>query len=212
MLTQPAFVISAPSGTGKGSLISKLMQKERGLRLARSWTTRPPRPGDGHKYRYVSHQEFMQAVSEGKFLEWQPVFDHFYGTSLAEVRSDEQLIVEIDTKGALELKERYPKFVYTTFIVPPSLAELERRLRERNTNSDEEISKRLAAAPAEIAQAHRFDSWIENDNLDSAFGKLQFLIMSRRNGMLRHSPVYTNPMTLDRVKKSFATLTDSLPA
>jgi guanylate kinase len=172
------FVVSGPSGAGKGTLVKELMRRYPHLRLSISATTRKPRPGEqeGREYFFLSEEEFQRCVAEGAFLEWAEVYGNRYGTFAEQVerelRAGYDLVLEIDVQGALQVKGKMPEAV-TVFIQPPSLSELEERLRGRRTDKEEEIKKRLQKAEWEMEKGrHSFDYRIVNDRLEDAADRL----------------------------------------
>lgn len=172
------FVIAGPSGVGKGTLIKAAVKGGR-FHLSISATTRKPRPGevDGREYRFLSDEQFDALVREQSFLEWKNVYLNRYGTLWSEVRKPVDdginVILEIDVKGALEVKERLPDAVLV-FIMPPSLEELYNRVKGRGDCSPEDLSERMRVAPWEIEQGEkRFDIIIENDDLEIATNELR---------------------------------------
>lgn len=180
------FIVSAASGTGKTTLVSRLVQNHDHIRVSVSHTTRPAREGeqDGKHYYFVDIDHFMQLVGEGAFLEHAQVFGNYYGTSTASVenlcRAGFDVILEIDVQGAQQVRQALPNAV-SIFILPPSLKELEQRLRTRKTDSDEVIARRLAEAEEEIRQAFAFDYVITNHNLTEAENQLLHIILAQRN-------------------------------
>lgn len=174
--TNKLFVISGPSGAGKGTLVARVRERRPNLGLTVSATTRAPRPGevDGVNYHFLSDEEFTRRVETGDFLEWAQVFDHRYGTLVSEVEhrlEEGSLILEIDVQGALNVRERFPEAVLI-FIEPPSLEVLEERLRNRGTESPESMELRLQTARHELACADRYDVRIVNDDLETATREL----------------------------------------
>ena len=146
------FVISGPSGVGKGTVVRRLLERRPDLVLSVSVTTRDPRPGevDGRDYRFVTRRQFDQLIEDGAFLEWADIYgDHRSGTLLAPVADDlasgHDVVLEVDVQGAASVKERMPDAVLI-FLSPPSREELARRLRERRTESESQLDRRLAAA------------------------------------------------------------------
>jgi len=175
------FVITGPSGAGKGTLIRELLARIPNLELAVSATTRAIRPGeeDGHDYWFVSEDEFEQRVQAGAFLEHvRYVSGRCYGTLLSEIEriadKGKIAVLELETEGALEVHERVPGAV-TIFISAP-VAELERRLRARATESDGEIDDRVALARSQLRQAREFDHVVENDTLEHAVSELERVV------------------------------------
>jgi guanylate kinase len=179
------FVITAPSGAGKSSLIKALLAADPSLKLSTSYTTRAPRPGEqnGREYHFVDEAAFLAMRDRGEFLENAVVHGNRYATS-KKVISDtlergEDLILEIDWQGAAQVRKLYPQCV-GIFILPPSLAELERRLRTRGQDSDAVIQRRLANARAEMAHADEFEYRIINKDFDTAKAALAEIIGRER--------------------------------
>lgn len=175
--TPTLFVVSGPSGAGKGTLVEQVRSLRPDLGLTVSATTREPRPGetDGVSYHFMSADAFQRMVDEGGFVEWAHVHGHCYGTPVSEVEknlvSGRSLILEIDVQGALQVKEKYPDAVLV-FIKPPSLDVLEQRLRGRGTETEECVALRLANAREELKLADRYDAVIVNDDLACAVKEL----------------------------------------
>jgi guanylate kinase len=174
-------VIAGPSGVGKGTIVRRLVQRLPRLRVSVSATTRPPRPAerDGVDYRFVSDEEFSRLIADGELLEWAEVFGHRYGTPAGPVREalarGEDVVLEIDVQGAFQVRERDPSAVLV-LIEPPSMAELERRLRERGTEDEARLAERLATAERELAERAAFDHVIVNDELERAVDRLVAII------------------------------------
>ena len=183
------FVIVAPSGAGKTSLVRALLQNESDVRLSVSFTTRQPRPGerDGIDYRFVSVEEFERRRGEGEFLEWARVHDNLYGTSRAwieaQMAAGQDIILEIDCQGAEQVRHLYSDAV-GIFIAPPSIEELARRLRARAQDSETVIRRRIDAAQAELAQAAQFEYVIINQDFGVALEQLRAVVRAAR---LRYS-------------------------
>ena len=179
------FVISAPSGAGKTTLVKLLLEQDSQIRHSVSYTTRAPRVGeqDGREYHFVDIATFAGMRDRGEFLEWAEVHGNFYGTS--RVRLEEQMakgddmLLEIDWQGARQVKGCFPDAV-GVFILPPSLAELERRLRARGTDGDEVIGRRMAAALGEMRHVGEFDFVIINKDLDIALADLVAAVRAAR--------------------------------
>jgi guanylate kinase len=175
------FVVSAPSGAGKTSLVKALMAREPDLRLSVSYTTRAQRPGEQHgqHYFFVGHEVFRHMIDAGEFLEHARVFDNFYGTARAQVESllaaGHGVVLEIDWQGARQVRAAMPESV-GIFILPPSRAELERRLRGRRTDSEAVIRRRLADAPGDIAHWTEFDFVVVNDDFAAALRALSDIV------------------------------------
>jgi guanylate kinase len=178
------YVITAPSGAGKTSLVKALMEREPTLRFSVSFTTRKPRVNevDGRDYHFVTHEAFEGMVARHEFLEYAQVFDNAYGTSLALVeqalRAGERLLLEIDWQGARQVRSRLPQ-APTIFILPPTRAALEARLRARSTDSDEVIARRLRDAAQDIAHWKEFDYVVINDQFEQAVVDLVAIVGER---------------------------------
>jgi guanylate kinase len=182
------YVITAPSGAGKTSLVKALMEREARLRFSVSFTTRKPRANeiDGRDYHFVSREEFERMIASGDFLEHAEVFDNAYGTSLRSVeeamRAGELLLLEIDWQGARQVRARLPA-ARTIFVLPPARAALEARPRAPSTDSEAVIARRLQDAAHDIAHWNEFDYVVINDNFDAAVGDL-VAIVGERGGRL----------------------------
>ena len=166
-------VLTGPSGVGKGTLLRSLLQRHPELYLSVSATTRQPRPGeiDGQHYYFVSRDKFEEMVSAGELLEWAEYAGNYYGTPLTAVERQIQLgqsvILEIEVVGARKIHHTFPTAL-RLFVLPPSLAELEQRIRGRGQDSEEAIARRLSRAKAEIEAADEFDVQIVNDDMEQA--------------------------------------------
>ena len=176
------FVVTGPSGAGKGTLIRRLVERRADLAVAVSATTRPRRPGeeDGRDYHFLSEAEFDRRVREGDFLEHVDyVSGHRYGTLREEVErilaSGRSCVLELETQGAKEVQATMPEAT-TIFVKPPSFAELERRLRERATESAGEIGERLALARSQAREAGDFDHVVTNDDVERAVGEIESIL------------------------------------
>jgi guanylate kinase len=181
------WVIAAPSGAGKTSLVRALLERDPSLRFSISYTTRPRRSSevDGRDYFFVTEEQFLEMVRNGAFLEHARVFDHWYGTGrdhVAKLLADGfSVVLEIDWQGARQVRERAPASE-SIFILPPSVAELERRLRGRKTDSEEVIRRRLRDALADMTHWNEFDHVIVNDDFDRALERLGAVIGGREQG------------------------------
>ena len=179
------YVFSAPSGAGKTSLVKALIESTPEIRVSVSHTTRPRREGevDGVAYHFTTVETFQQMIGDEAFLEHAEVFGNFYGTSrsaiLDRIAMGEDVILEIDWQGAQQVKQRIPEAI-SVFILPPSRAELESRLRGRGTDADEVIQRRLAEAVTEMSHQAEFDYTVVNDDFDTALGELRAIVISRR--------------------------------
>jgi guanylate kinase len=180
------FIVSSPSGAGKSTISRKLLAEEAGLEMSVSATTRPPRPGevDGVDYHFVSLAQFKDMVGDNEFLEWAHVFDHRYGTprgpverALAEGRD---VLFDVDWQGAQQLYQQVGGDVVRVFIFPPSLPELERRLRDRGTDSEEVIAGRMSRAAAEISHWDGYDYVLVNDDVDRCFEDVRTILRAER--------------------------------
>ena len=175
------YVISGSSGVGKGTVLKTFMEKHPDFMLSISCTTRKPREGevDGVNYFYISQEEFSHCIEEDKFLEWAEFAGNKYGTKKKFIKEcldkGMNVILEIETKGALQVKEKMPDAVLI-FIVPPSLDELETRLRGRHTEDEETIQKRLSEVKKELESAKKYDYQVVNDKVENAILKLEEII------------------------------------
>ena len=178
------FVIAAPSGAGKTSLVRALMQREPGLRFSISYTTRRQRPNEvhGRDYFFVGREEFDRMAEAGQFLEHATVFGNSYGTARVQVEqsleSGQDLILEIDWQGARQIRGALPECC-SIFILPPSRAELERRLRGRGTDTEEVIVRRLGEAAEDMGHWREFDYVVVNDSFDRALDELSAIVQGR---------------------------------
>lgn len=180
-MNKKLFVLSGSSGVGKGTVLKGFLEKNPNFMLSISCTTRKPRPGeiDGVNYFFISKDEFENCIKENKFLEWAEFAGNFYGTKKKYIKQclDEgkDIILEIDTQGALQVKKQMPEAVLI-FICPPSYEALEKRLRGRHTEDEATIQKRLEQVKTELERAEKFDYRIVNDNLDDAINELSRVI------------------------------------
>ena len=178
------FVISAPSGAGKTSLVRALMEREADLRFSVSYTTRAQRPGERHgqHYFFVTPEIFQRMIRDGAFLEHARVFDNFYGTARAQVQElleqGHGVVLEIDWQGARQVRTAMPESI-GIFILPPSRAELERRLRGRGTDSETVIRRRLADAATDMSHWDEFDFVVVNDDFAAALERLSEIVRGR---------------------------------
>lgn len=175
------YVIAAPSGAGKTSLVKALMEREPRMRFSVSYTTRPPRANevDGVDYHFVTPMQFQDMVARGEFLEHARVFDNFYGTGLeavqAELREGRLVLLEIDWQGARQVRARLPA-ARSIFILPPTRRALEQRLRARSTDSDAVIQRRLKDAAQDLGHWSEFDYVVVNDQFERALGNLLTIV------------------------------------
>ncbi|HSS06616.1 MAG TPA: guanylate kinase [Rhodanobacteraceae bacterium] len=184
-MTGTLYIVAAPSGAGKSSLVNALLEREHDIVLSVSHTTRPPRPGDvdGQHYHFVNRGLFERLVADGAFIEHAEVFGNFYGTSRAAVEpllaAGRDVLLEIDWQGARQVRKTYPECV-SVFILPPSREELERRLRTRAADSAKTIARRLDESREEISHAGDFDYIVVNDEFADALADLRAIVTSRR--------------------------------
>lgn len=174
-------VISGSSGVGKGTVIEGFLKRNSTYCLSISYTTREKRTGerDGVNYFFISEKEFLESIKNNEFLEWAKFSEHYYGTKKAYVEKklseNKNLILEIDTQGALQIKEKMPQAILI-FIAPPSYQDLEFRLRNRNTESEEAILKRLDFVKFEMQNSEKFDYRIINDTVENTINELEKFI------------------------------------
>jgi len=195
------FIVSAPSGAGKTSLVSRLVSELENLQVSVSHTTRGirPREVDGENYFFTSRNEFESMVESDKFLEYAEVFGNYYGTSVEAVQKNladgVDIILEIDWQGAAQVRQKLDEVV-SIFILPPSRATLIERLKNRGQDSDEVIERRTAEAVAEMKQYHEADYLIINDDFDQALLELKSVVLSHRvlksRQALRHAGLITS--------------------
>ena len=182
--TGKLFVFAAPSGAGKTTLVHAVVTKHPELRFSISYTTRKPRrnEADGVDYLFVDEEEFMRLRDQGEMLEYAEVFDNYYASSRSQVEAhladNRNVILEIDWQGAQQVRESMPECV-TIFILPPSVEELERRLRDRRTDAPEVIERRLRDALSDMAHWDEFDHVIINDDLNQAVSDLEDVLAGK---------------------------------
>lgn len=179
------FIVSAPSGTGKTTLVERLVQRVPELRLSRSYTSRRARVGesDGVDYNFISRDRFAAMVEAGEFLEHADVFGNFYGTAAADTEAvlagGEDLVMVIDVQGARQVRNRGLDTV-GIFVLPPSAAVLERRLRGRSKDSEEQMRRRLEVATAEVAEFATYEYVVINDEIEAAVDRLRAIVLAER--------------------------------
>ena len=180
------YVISAPSGAGKSSLVKALIEKTESIGVSVSHTTRAKREGeqDGVDYHFIEKDAFISMVEQGAFLEHAQVFDNYYGTAVANIeeklKQGEDVILEIDWQGAAQVRKLIPYSV-NIFILPPSLAALEERLRGRGQDSDEIIARRMRDAKSETSHYSEYDYLVVNDEFEQALIDLKSIVLARRS-------------------------------
>ena len=187
-------VVSGPSGAGKGTICQALLEKTP-LAYSVSATTRKPRAGevDGESYYFLSVEAFEEMIEKDELLEWAKVYDNYYGTPLKKVEeklaAGEDILLEIDTQGAMKVREKFPEGVYI-FILPPSLAELERRIRGRDTETEDVLQKRLAAAIDEIEAGKCYKYVVTNDEVDGAVDSVCAILAAERRLVSRNGELF----------------------
>lgn len=179
------YIVAAPSGAGKTTLVRLLLENDPGIRVSVSSTTRAPRPGeiDGRDYHFIDVPSFLERINRGEFLEWAEVHGNYYGTSKhwteAEMTAGRDVLLEIDWQGAQQVRKSFPEAI-GVFILPPSLQALEERLSSRGTDSAETIARRIAAARDEMRHVDEFDYVIINDELQQALSNLLSVVSATR--------------------------------
>lgn len=179
------FVISGPSGVGKGTLCKNLVNAQDNLKYSVSMTTRPPRPGEieGQDYIFVDKEGFLDKAAAQEFVEWAEVYGNYYGTPWEELQSalknGKDIILEIDTQGAMQVKTKYPKGIFI-FILPPCQEELKARITGRGTESPETVEKRLANLDNELKVIEEYDYAIINDSVQDALDKLKAIYTAEK--------------------------------
>ena len=187
-------VVSGPSGAGKGTICQALLERT-ALAYSVSATTRKPRAGEveGESYYFLSVEAFEEMIEKDELLEWAKVYDNYYGTPLKKVEeklaAGEDILLEIDTQGAMKVREKFPEGVYI-FILPPSLAELERRIRGRDTETEDVLQKRLAAAIDEIEVGKRYKYVVTNDEVDGAVDSVCAILAAERRLVARNGELF----------------------
>lgn len=192
------FVISAPSGGGKTSLIKALLARMPGLDVSISHTTREQRLGeiDGEAYHFISHTQFEAMIVQGQFLEYAQVFQHYYGTSLQEIDriigEGKNVLLDIDWQGAQVVRRLYKERQVSIFLVPPSSQELQLRLERRGRDTEAEIQYRMAQAKLEIQHYAEYDYLIINEDFEQALGELSAIIIAEQLKVGRQAKRYTD--------------------
>ncbi len=194
------FIVAAPSGAGKTSLVRALLEADQHVKLSVSYTTRSPRPGEenGVDYHFVDDAEFLRMTGEGDFLECAQVHGARYGTSQkrveAALQAGNDVVLEIDWQGAAQVRQLLPEAI-SIFVLPPSIEALEQRLRGRGQDSDEVIKRRLAAARDEMSHVGEFDYVTINDKFESAFEDIRAIVRSQR--LLRVKQLVRNAQLIE---------------
>ena len=195
------YIVAAPSGAGKTTLVRLLLEKDSEIRLSISTTTRRPRNGeqDGREYHFVDVPVFLERIGNGEFLEWAEVHGNYYGTSkswiVSEMEAGHDVLLEIDWQGAQQVRKAFPEAI-GVFILPPSLDVLRDRLSGRGTDSPETIARRIAAARDEMRHVDEFEYVIINDDLQQALANLRSVVAAARlrypNQRQRHSALFAS--------------------
>ncbi|MGB2601020.1 MAG: guanylate kinase [Candidatus Omnitrophota bacterium] len=178
-------IVSAPSGSGKTTIVSGLVEGLPDIKRSVSYTTRAPRQDekDGIDYIFISQEEFKKKIENGEFLEWEENFDYCYGTSKEQVeeavKGGEDVVLSIDVKGAKRVKRIFPQSI-SIFIMPPSMEELSSRLKNRKTDREEQVSMRLEESKTEIASSDEYEYLIVNDDLQKAIEELKEIVENAR--------------------------------
>jgi len=188
-------VVSGASGTGKGTVCNALMESLPELAYSISATTRSPRKGeqDGVNYYFLAREEFEKMIEEGGFLEWAEVYGNYYGTPLKKIQErlaeGQDILLEIDTQGALKVMEKCPEGVFI-FLLPPSLEELERRIRGRGTETEESITRRLGAAKEEIGVGRKYKYVVVNDRVGKAVEQIQAILVAEHCRVEQNTKIF----------------------
>ena len=184
-------VVSGASGTGKGTVCKKLLSELPNVHYSISATTRKPRQGevDGREYYFISEDDFKQWIADGKFLEYAEVYGNFYGTPLTKIEErlnrGEDVLLEIDVQGALNVKRKCPDGVYI-FLLPPSLNELKRRIEGRGSETPDSLKRRLQNAVAEIQIGREYDYAVVNDTIENAAAQIKSILVAERCKVARN--------------------------
>jgi len=179
------FIVSAPSGAGKTTLVERLVEETPGLKMSRSYTSRPARPGeaDGVDYNFVSRERFESMVQAREFLEWASLYGHLYGTCAADTErllgDGHDVVLVIDVQGARKVRAAGVR-TSTVFVMPPSFAILEQRLRGRSKDSEPEMQRRLQVARDEVAAYSEYDFVVVNDEVSAAVSRLRSIVIAER--------------------------------
>ncbi len=188
-------VVSSPSGAGKTTLCNRLRDEFKRLEFSVSHTTRPPRPGetDGVEYTFTAKEEFQEMVSRDEFAEYAMVHGNMYGTLAARVRESidngRDLLFDIDYQGGRELRSKFREDLVSVFILPPSIRELERRLRSRNTDSEDVIARRVRVAREELKHYAEYDFLIMNEELEQAYDALRSVYLAHLHARSRQAAI-----------------------
>lgn len=190
-------VLSGPSGAGKGTICQNLLRQYKDLHYSISATTRAPRTGEEHgvNYFFTSRDNFQEMIEKDQLLEWAEVYGNYYGTPRRYVcemlEQGNDVVLEIDTQGAMQIKEKFPEGVFV-YIVPPSLDELSKRIYKRGTDSVESIKRRLSCASSELIYAQKYNYVVVNDKVEEATGRINHIIIAERYRVSRNLKLIEN--------------------
>ena len=188
-------VVSGPSGTGKGTVCGKLLAETPQLAYSISATTRQPREGeiDGENYYFISREKFEEEIAAGGFLEYADVYGNYYGTPLKKIEerlnAGQDILLEIDTQGALNVMKKCPEGIFI-FLLPPSMAELERRIRGRGSETPETLARRMGAAKAEIAAGRKYTYVVVNTTVNMAVKNIQSILIAEHSRVERNDDAF----------------------
>ncbi len=188
-------VVSGPSGTGKGTVCGKLLAETPQLAYSISATTRQPREGeiDGENYYFISREKFEEEIAAGGFLEYADVYGNYYGTPLKKIEerlnAGQDILLEIDTQGALNVMKKCPEGIFI-FLLPPSMAELERRIRGRGSETTETLARRMGAAKAEIAAGRKYTYVVVNTTVNMAVKNIQSILIAEHSRVDRNDDAF----------------------
>jgi len=198
-------VLSGPSGAGKGTICQELLRSYPELNYSISATTRAPREGEqnGVNYWFTSHEEFQKLIKNDQLLEWAEVYGNFYGTPCHQIAAllncGKDVVLEIDTQGATQIKKKFPQGV-CIYIAPPSLDELAKRIHKRGTDSLENIKTRLSSANVELKYVYNYDYVVVNDEVPSATKKIGAIIIAEKCQVVRNVSIIESILSNEKIK------------